>query len=119
MFKDALQWCGSEGCVVYSAQLIARGPDSVADETAVSWLNGISLITKPTNNMLTAMMVGWMQSFSSLMNLGSIICLCVIKLLISNISLLSVFQRNFLGLIFGASFIHIAQSIIFKRSILV
>jgi len=59
MFKDALQWCGSEGCVVFTARLIARSPDTIPDQTAISWLNGMNLITKPTRNMLNAVMVGF------------------------------------------------------------
>ena len=57
MFKDALQWCGSEGCVVFAARLIASGADAVPDQTASSWLNGMNLITKPTSDMLDAVMV--------------------------------------------------------------
>merc|ERR1711881_469799 len=52
MFVDALQWCGSEGCVVFSTTLIAAGPEELDDATAFRWLFGMSLITKPTLPML-------------------------------------------------------------------
>lgn len=52
MFVDALQWCGSEGCVVFSTTLIAAGPSELDDATANRWLFGMSLITKPTLPML-------------------------------------------------------------------
>nr|CAB3262975.1 uncharacterized protein LOC100186072 [Phallusia mammillata] len=50
MFEDALQWCGSEGCVVFAARMIERG--EMTDVTATRWLTSMSLIAEPTIPML-------------------------------------------------------------------
>ncbi|CAK8688943.1 unnamed protein product [Clavelina lepadiformis] len=52
MFQDALQWCGSEECVVFETRLIKQGPKVLPDETASRWLTGMSLIAEPTLPML-------------------------------------------------------------------
>ena len=63
MFVDALQWCGSEGCVVFSTTLIAAGPEELDDATAFRWLFGMSLITKPTLPMLDGLTVRKLVAF--------------------------------------------------------
>nr|XP_002124291.1 uncharacterized protein LOC100186072 [Ciona intestinalis] len=52
MFRDGLQWCGSEACVVFETRMIAAGREEVDDATSDRWLTGMSLITKPTPPML-------------------------------------------------------------------
>ena len=57
MFENALPWCGSESCVLFSAGLISGAPNSIPNMVAKQWLTGISLIPKPTMNTLSAVKV--------------------------------------------------------------
>lgn len=55
MFRDALKWCGGEGCVRFGAQMIADG--SADDETASMWLMTMNMISEPTYPMLEGLLV--------------------------------------------------------------
>jgi len=55
MFQNALQWCGSESCVVHAARLLESG--TLTETTAKRWITGMSLISEPTERMVQAMVV--------------------------------------------------------------
>lgn len=57
MFIDALKWCGSEGCVTYGANLIARGTDLLDEETSLQWLSSMNMVKNPSAAMIEAMLV--------------------------------------------------------------